>query len=374
MLVTSGLAVPFPLNEITFSSHLDYHTSPKMIEDNFHVPIAPMPSHFSRRPPSIISNAETDSTFLDDSSVSSVTRSTRSTRRNYHWILPKFNCYEMAAQMQSASRRARSASVPSLPAGYPRREQEPRVRRRRAVSVTTNVPVSHQTVNYELDEVRDVDKEEYRRRMHLRCEHKRRDAIASGIASLQKAITQVTGMNVNGMTKIGVIQEAAQTVMELKDKRTGLASERDKLLALTKALERGDNEAMERIEREWQERQLGGGIGMDVGGDEMIGGSEDISVFDEMTGASVANMLIGEGQQQQWIDFMNGAGLSKLAMQDDSLAETLTTRSTSASIEPSLISGESVKQEEEGDLNDTNAQTIKRQRGKERKSARKIGR
>ena len=83
---------------------------------------------------------------------------------------------------------------------------------------------------------------------------------------------------------MGVIQETIRLIIALKDKRTRLAAEKDKLLAIMGALRKGDKEAIKGIEFEWQARQLGRSFATSASGDTMISGYEDIPVVDEGIG------------------------------------------------------------------------------------------
>ena len=269
----------------------------------------------------------------------------------------------------------RSQSVSDTNAWYSRSVQEAKRRRRkRRISIATTAPTTHEAVDYELEEVRDMDMEEYKRRVHLRCEHRRRDAIAAGTTRLQDAIMQVLGIDTDRMTKIGIVQEAVRLVIGLKDRRMRLARERDKLLAMMRALETGDKGAVKQIEHEWQVKQLGGELAASTGGNQMISGDDTIPALEEMIREGVGRGIIW--QQQEWMDVMNGAGLNNLTLQDDALADTLTTRSTSVSIEPSLASGEESVRGRSGRSNgaNTNAAKGKRSRRRIRISPRRIGR
>ena len=78
------------------------------------------------------------------------------------------------------------------------------------------------------------------------------------------------------------------------------------------------------------------------------------------------------GQKQQWMDAMNGAGFD-LGIEDDLLTDTATTRSTSVSIESSLVSQ---GQGGYGRINGRDANAVKGQHSRKtvNVSPRKIGR
>lgn len=341
-----------------------------MIGDTFYVPIAPMPTYFPRSTPSNAptnGTTETDSTPFDDSSLAG-TINTGASSRIYPLILPKFDPFAMPPPEQRGG-RGRSRSLPEIIPLSLRSNLDlgPSVRRGRRRS-TTAAPTSHKKIDYELDEVKEADREEYRRRIHLRCEHRRRDAIAVAMTNLQNIITQVTGLDTDRMTRLGIVQEATRLVIGLKDKRARLAAEKDKLLATFEALKKGDKEALKNIEYEWQARQLGGNFATNAGGDMMISGDEDIPLVNGMIDGSTASMIVGQGRQ--WMDAMNGTGF-RLAMEGDVPADTTTTRSASVSMEQL-----SVAQEQNGrlDINGTSAVREQQPRRTVRIGPRKVGR
>lgn len=65
-----------------------------------------------------------------------------------------------------------------------------------------------------LKEFKNLDKKEYRRQMHLLCEHRRRGQIQTALNDLQKIIS-IKG-NSRPVSKIAIITETIETILRLE--------------------------------------------------------------------------------------------------------------------------------------------------------------